>query len=286
MEKLRRVENGARNFIDKVRLERHYRSSKELTDFEAINAIDRHLARELGHEGLIRLQAELRGAQSYVVDLAASRTVLRAIAFFDAVHTLCIDPCYEFFETRGMESFRDRDPDVYGSAAEKANMTTSLKQILKQIEVPDKISGHGNKIIKGKRKGIDRTIELCPQDAKEWVSSQASQTIPNLIIWRAFPSATVWGKAIEALRIGGFLMTTGYGKFRHFTEEGEVTEDKDHDPTGFTGGIDVDNSPLPRNGLVDELGLRGLTSHPDIFFYQKTRHIVAEEIARAIRENR
>ena len=261
--------------LDNIRLEREYRSKKELPDFPLLERIDPSLAHQLGPNRFRDLIQKFAGADETTYDIGAARNPLRGIVFFNAHRIISVDPGYEWYEykpTTGQES--PIPYDFFGGIGEKDEMIKVLKTGLKHIQLPSRIEGVTPHIIRAVRKGQERVIELRPEDGAEWTRKQAPESLSNIILWRTFLPSRIWGEVISSLKVGGFLITTGFGKI------------DDHDDyEKIACGGDIYNSPLPRNGNTQALGLEPLTDLPEIYFYKKIKHLSQEEVIRNIRGN-
>lgn len=261
--------------LDKIHLERDYRSKKELSDLPLLERIDPFLAHQLGPNRFKDLIQKFASTDETAYDIGAARNPLRGIVFFDARRIICIDPGYEWYEyipTTGQES--PIPYDFFGGIGEKDEMIRVLKTGLKHVQLPRTIEGVAPHVIRAMRKGQERVVELHSEDGSNWIKKQVPESLSNIILWRTFLPSRIWGEVISSLEVGGFLITTGFGKI-----EGHDDYEK------IACGGDIDNSPLPRNGNTQALGLQPLTDLPEIYFYQKIRHLPQEKITMNTRKN-
>ena len=261
--------------LRQARREAEYRSSHELTDFELLERSDGYLADVLGKEGFERLKVKIASSERSVVDIGAGSDPLKGLIFFNAIQVTCVDPAYKWYEYRP-KSFYEKQPfpaNVYGGAGSKQEMIDLLKASCKKLKMPERIEGRTHHVISSIRHNEKVTFELIPESISA-IAGQDPNTIPNIVLWRVFPTAKDWGKLIEGLKEGGVIITTGYGRTRG-----------NFDYRRVSCGEDVDNSTLPRNGNFQALGLEGLTNVPDVYFYRKVQHLPADVLLRAIREN-
>ncbi len=261
--------------LDKIRLEREYRSKKELSDFPFLERIDGYLANQLGANRFKDLIQKFADADKTAYDIGAARNPIRGIVFFNARRIICIDPGYEWYEYRPATGQESTIPyDFFAGKGEKDEMIKIFKTGLKHIQLPRRIEGATPHVVRAMRKGQERIIELRPEDGSRWIKNQAPESLSNIILWRTFLPSKIWGEVIASLKVRGFLVTTGFGKI-----EGRGDYEK------IACGGDIDNSPLPGNGNAQTLGLQPLTDLPEIYFYQKIKHLPQQEITMNIRKN-
>lgn len=201
--------------LDRIQLERDYRSKKELADFSLLERIDPVLASDLGPHRFKDLIQKFADADETAYDIGAGRNPLRAIVFFDAHRIISVDPGYEWHEYRPTTGQESSIPyDFFGGVGQKDEMIKILKAGLKHIQLPTRIEGVTPHIIRAMRQGQERTIELHPEDGSKWIKKQVPEALSNIILWRTFLPSKSWGEIIASLKIGGFLITTGFGKTR------------------------------------------------------------------------
>ncbi|MBI4064909.1 hypothetical protein HY409_00870 [Candidatus Gottesmanbacteria bacterium] len=271
-----------RSFIDDFRLEMEYRSKKEMSDWELFFRTDPYLAHEMGHECFLMLQKKMKGADDEVIDLGSGRNLLRGLIFLNAKKIIGIDPGYEWYEsTDDRYSLVPELSNVFGGVGEKQDMVRLLKRACKNLAIPQRIEDSGVHEISGIRNGQRREFQLHPVDAGQWIDDQVENSIPNIIVWRTFVPADIWGKIITSLKIGGYLITTGYGKI-YPRSKIELFRDFD----SITCGVDVDDSPVPVNGNTQSVGLESLTLLPNMYFYQKTKQIDSKVIREEVLRNK
>lgn len=250
----------------------------ELPTEKLIGTIDPYLVNQLGTNKMHQLLNQISATQDTVLDIGASRSIGRATAFFDATHTLCVDPAYEHYESKEGVGF--------GIVYEKQNMINELRSTFSEVRIPAKIQGQQTHLIEGTRAQRKRSLDLIPQRILDWLSNPNPSEFHHVIAWRTFLPAEVWGEIINRLPIGGVLMTSGYGEqpaHPQFRPTAQPIAFTSLDQVGF--GIDVENTPLPRNGNTQAVGLLPLTNLKNIYFYRKNRHLGSEEIGEALRQN-
>lgn len=255
---------------------------RETPDFDLLRQTDPGFAESLGKEDFSRIKTVVLHAEKTTVDIGAGSNPLKGLIFFDAIKTICIDPAYAWYEQKaGSDIFKSIiPPDIFGGIGYKHEITENVRKAFKNLQVPRKIEGPEQKIIQGNRFGRERIIELIPAGAAGWLSEQKPDSIPNLVMWRVFTSAQNWGKLISSLKTGGYLITTGIGR----SAFGELLDDENQNR--FSGGVDVSDTPLPRNGKSESIGLLPIPfRNPIQYFYQKIRDYPPDYVAQQIREH-
>lgn len=255
--------------------ERLFGRFREISDFDLLKRQGLYLSNLIGQRSFKQLKEELSTAEPTTVDIGAGNNVLTGVIFFNAMRTVCVDPAYAWYDCAKENLDQHLPSGVFGGIWHKDKMISNLRLAFKDLQLPQRIEGYNPKVIEGKRGKLKRTIELYPDDAAVWIRQQHANSLPNIVMWRVFTSAENWGLVISSLKTGGFLLTTGIGESKF----GEILEAEDKDK--FSGGGDVDNTPIPRNGKSELIGLRPIAD-PPIYFYQKVQHFPEEEIAKTI----
>lgn len=221
------------------------------------------------------------------LDIGGGCNPLRALPLASGLKgVISVDPCYSYYEEKD-ESY-EKYPEnyhIFGGIGEKKSMIQILKLSLNNLEIPRRIEGSEPKLIRGKRRQCPIAIELVPEDACAWIVNNRTQRYPIVIVWRTFLPAQIWGYVIETIMPGGVLITTGYGsKDRLFTPPGEQYIDLE-DYEIVSCGVDIDNTPLPRNGNSQAIGLNPILLGSNMYFYRKVNDLPPTQVTEALLAN-
>ncbi len=266
----RTVRDAARTVKEEIQ----HQFFAEPFDIELVNRVYPDLIHELGQVGCEELIARFRlyPPEAKAIDLGAGSDPLRSLAFLDVKEVEAVDPAYIWYESNGFDEAMPYG--VFGGRGQKSLLTQNLRRACKELIIPRYFERERFTIIRGVRRNVLRSFTFIPQDASSWIVDQPESSIPNLVVWRAFPQSEVWAEAIEKMKEGGILITSGYGNIEGASDYARVA-----------CGVDIDNSALPRNGNTRAIGLMPLTGHPNMYFYQKIEHMPAADIAVALRAN-
>ncbi len=234
--------------------------AREKRDWELLKTIDFSLAKKLGKAEFLRLKEELKGRAKWAIDIGAARNPLRAFSLLGVEKVMAIDPNYaDFTEWEWLTK----------------NLQAALRlMFIFEIKEPD-VSW----VVKGFRHESLREIYFSHIRAEGFLKELPVQSVPAFVSWRTFLPSNYWGYIIESLEIGGVLITTGYGEIESFW--GESFQDLE----GIGGGVEIQASPLPRNGNTSAIGMQSLTDADAMLIYEKKFHVPAEEATQALLEN-
>lgn len=260
-----------------------YQFGPELKPYSLLEEVDPFLSYRLTKEEFERLRSGI-GKHSEAIDYAAGRNPFRSLVFADVERIIAVDPAYGLYhrDKSYQEHSDPRTSAIFGGTGERKDFEQLLRNSLKSVQMPSFGPDAQNFEASGVRFGRKRTISLIPEYVENWLEHTDS-VAPMVVVWRAFPSAKTWGKILSRLKLGGILITTGYGK----PNSGVI------DYPQLACGIDVDNSSLPRNGNVGSVGLTPLidstyslfVENGPLYFYRKVKNLTPEEIERHLIAN-
>jgi len=240
------------SLIEGYKIEQFYHSNQELTDWQALEIVSPFLFDRLSERTLHLIQQQI-GEVDTALDIGAGSNPLKSIIFGNTSEVIAVDPGYFAYEMDDYPgSLEEKSYHISGSRWQKAEMIRELKRCLKQLEIPKRIEGADEHIIRGTRHGRQRTIRLVPADASLWIKNY-HQPVRLIVVWRAFPPAETWGDILAALSEGGVLITTGYGE--------ALPGERDF-PRIIAG---TDNTALPRNRKTKAIGLEPLVNPHELF---------------------
>lgn len=240
-------------------------------DYNLLRYIDPYLHRIMNPLQFQRLRDSL-GALDSIVDIGAGSNFLRGLVLFDATHVLAIDPTYKWYGHQAR-----------GGRAGRMKMERLLRFSCLDLQIPSTMNPDGTTLIRGVRGGKQRSFDLVSEDTSRWLLQQRPQTIGSFVVYRVFPSPSEWASIISSLKLGGGLLTTGYGRPALWG-----SEYVDYTPKISQGGeADVYSSPLPASGEPERVGLEDLHLDPSkqVHLYRKYRHLGPPSIFQAISDN-
>jgi hypothetical protein len=253
-------------------------------DYRLSKHIERRVYEEYDREEFIKLQQAIRERVKFVdtIDIGAGYNPYPALLWLDAITIRCVDPAYRWYNYRDPNNNYPFAPSVAGGVENKRHMKRLARKALDKLRFPNPVWNCYLTVIEGVRENKPRRIELLPVAASEWLAEDDNSDYGNLVVRRIFPSAEEWGALIERLKLGGMVITSGYGR---------LIEVPGYHTRAFSpeisrgGGADVLNTPLPLNGNCEALGLDFVAEAAGVYFYQKQKQLQAAEIEAAVINN-
>ena len=164
-------------------------SQQELPPYQLLDYSDGYLASLINPDGFNRLQQQIGIPLGRVLDIGASRNVIRAVALLDATNTVCVDPAYA--------SYEEIEGQGFGGQAEKVEMIEGLKQAFSQVSLPFQVSKDETTLIEGLRWKRQRKIELIPKSITDWLKTESLNTFNAVVVWRTFLNDSLWAQIIS-----------------------------------------------------------------------------------------
>lgn len=256
-------------------------------DYDLLYLVDGSLQRLIDRSSFQDLQYLLQNEitdRERVVDIGAGRNFLRGVVFLDAVKTIAVDPAYKWYDHHPRDPFGSRPypSGVFGGQGERDEMENLLQSACRNLQIPARMNKAGATHIEGARDGERKSFELIPEDANTWLLNQKPQTVSNYVVYRVFPSPLAWGHLISSLKVGGLILTTGFGKQSDRWGSGNLKFNPD---ISQGGGVDIDNSQLPISGNSEAIGLESIAKINHVNFYRKRLHLNETDLSQIITDN-
>lgn len=164
---------------------------------------------------------------------------------------------------------------MFGGTGSREELIRLLRCSLQCSSRPERFAGKKLAHLKGNRRGLQRVIELRSQDAAKWLEERQRGAVANYIVIRSFPSAYEWSRILATLKVGGCLVTSGYGRLNPKFTDSLKTNYHPHISQG--GGVNIDGAALTEPGQEERLGLELVSSQGQLF-YRKNRNRSQSEV--------
>ncbi len=109
-------------------------------DYDLLGHLDPPLHNELNRSSFQHLQTTLQSSETFddVVDIGASRNVLRGVAFLNTAKITAIDPAYRWYDYEMKDPFTQTPyPNgVFGGKIERKEMEKLLAYACRALEIP------------------------------------------------------------------------------------------------------------------------------------------------------